>query len=143
MNDNRRTVAVPAWFNLAAIAALLWEMLGGAIFWLRTTADRATLPVDERAVLEAMPQWVTIAFAIAILSGLAGAILLLMRRRPAAPLLLLSLVAVTVQDSAYLFDPQLRNLTASDDLFLPFLVILICYLVWHLAWQARRWGWLR
>ena len=103
MNDNRRTVAVPAWFNLAAIAALLWEMLGGAIFWLRTTADRATLPVDERAVLEAMPQWVTIAFAIAILSGLAGAILLLMRRRPAAPLLLLSLVAVTVQDSAYLF----------------------------------------
>ena len=143
MEDNRRTIAVPAWFNLAAIAAVLWELLGAAIFWLRATADRAALPVDERAVIEAMPQWVAIAFAVAVLSGLAGAVLLLMRRRAAAPLLLLSLVAVIVQDSAYLIDPKLRNLTASDDLFLPFLVILVSYLVWHLAWQARRWGWLR
>jgi hypothetical protein len=143
MNDNRRTIAVPAWFNLAAIAAVLWELLGAAIFWLRATADRAALPVDERAVIEAMPQWATIAFAVAVLSGLAGAVLLLLRRRPAGPLLLLSLVAVIVQDSAYLLDPRLSNLTASDDLFLPFLVILVCYLVWHLAWQARRWGWLR
>lgn len=143
MNDNRRTIAVPAWFNLAAIGAVLWELLGAGIFWLRAAADRAALPVDERAVIEAMPQWATLAFAVAVLSGLAGAVLLLLRRRPAEPLLLLSLVAVIVQDSAYLLDPQLSNLTASDDLFLPFLVILVCYLVWHLAWQARRWGWLR
>jgi hypothetical protein len=143
MDDNGRTIAVPAWFNLAAIAAVLWELLGAAIFWLRATADRAALPVDERAVIEAMPQWAVIAFAVAVVSGLAGAVLLLLRRRAAGPLLLLSLVAVTVQDSAYLLDSRLSNLTASDDLLLPFLVILGCYSVWHLAWQARRWGWLR
>jgi hypothetical protein len=78
-----------------------------------------------------------------VVTGVAGAVLLLLRRRQAEPLLLLSLVALVVQDSAYLLSPALRNLTASDDLFLPFVILIVCYAIWHFARSARASGWLR
>jgi hypothetical protein len=58
-------------------------------------------------------------------------------------LLLVSLLAAVVQFAALLLVPALRNLVGSDDLLVPFVILLICYGIWHLAWQARRWGWLR
>ena len=66
-----------------------------------------------------------------------------MRRRLAEKLLLVSLVAVLVQFSALLLVPQLRNLTTSDALFLPFVIIVAAYAIWHFAWTSRRAGWLR
>jgi hypothetical protein len=76
-------------------------------------------------------------------TGVAGALLLVLRRRQAAPLLLVSLIALVVQDSAYFLSPELRNLTASDDLLLPFVILIVCYLIWHLARTAQKRGWLR
>jgi hypothetical protein len=66
-----------------------------------------------------------------------------MSRRKSEPLLLLSFLAVVVQFSGMVLVPTLRNLTNSDDLFMPFIVALICYGVWHLARKARKEGWLR
>jgi len=37
----------------------------------------------------------------------------------------------------------LRNLTASDDLFLPFVILILGYVIWHFARTARRSGWLK
>lgn len=133
----------PRWFTVAAIAALLWELLGCAIYLMRVTVDPATLPADQLAIYNATPQWVLYAFAVAAWVGLAGGLALLMRRRIAEPLLLVSLIAVIVQDSAYLIDPELSNLIASDDLLVPFVVIIVCYGIWMLARRARKQGWLR
>jgi hypothetical protein len=83
------------------------------------------------------------AWGFAVVTGIAGAVLLLMRRRQSEPLLLLSLLAVVVQFSGMVLVPALRNLTNSDDLFMPFMVALVCYGVWHLARRARKEGWLR
>jgi hypothetical protein len=143
MNDNRDTIHVPRWFPVAAIAAVLFEALGAYQYLVQLTTDPNSLPLDQRDLLLAMPEWMTAAFAVAVWVGLAGAILLLLRRRPAAPLLLVSLLAAVVQFAALLLVPALRNLVGSDDLLVPFVILLICYGIWHLAWQARRWGWLR
>jgi amino acid permease len=69
--------------------------------------------------------------------------MLLMRRHLAEKLLLVSLVAVIVQFSALLLVPELRNLTTSDVLLLPFVIIVAAYVIWHFAWTSRRAGWLR
>lgn len=143
MNDHPSQAAVPGWFMPAAVAALLWELAGCALYLMRVTVSAASLPSDQRAIFEATPDWVLAAFAVAVWVGLAGAILLLMRRRLAEPLLLVSLVAVIVQNSALLIDPDLRNLVASNDLLVPFLIIVVTYGVWHLARSANRQGWLR
>ena len=132
----------PGWFTAAGIGILLWELLGGAMFVSQLRIDPALVDAADRAVLAAAPQWMIAAYSFAVVTGVAGAVLLLLRRRQAEPLLLLSLVALVVQDSAYLLSPALRNLTASDDLFLPFVILVVCYAIWHFARSARASGWL-
>jgi hypothetical protein len=142
MSDNRSMVRAPAWFGLAAIGALLWEALGGGLFVMQLVTDVATLPRDQQAILTATPDWMNAAWGFAVVTGLAGAVLMLMRNRRAEPLLLLSFLAIVVQFSGLLIVPELRNLTASDDLLLPFVVVVVCYGIWHLARLARKSGWL-
>jgi len=133
----------PRWFTLAAIGALLFELAGCAMYLMQVSVDPAALPVDQRALWDAAPSWMVAAYAVAVWVGLVGAILLVMRRRLAEKSLFVSLVAVLVQFSALLLVPQLRNLTTSDALFLPFVIIVVSYVIWHFAWTARRAGWLR
>ncbi|MEO5577478.1 MAG: hypothetical protein ABIR25_00310 [Sphingomicrobium sp.] len=133
----------PRWFTIAALGAVAWEIIGCAMYLLQVRVDPASLPVDQRALWDAAPSWMVAAYAVAVWIGLVGAILLVLRRRLAEKLLLASLVAVLVQFSALLFVPELRNLTTSDALFLPFVIIVACYVIWHFAWTSRRAGWLR
>lgn len=141
--DQVTSQPAPGWFTIAAGAALLWELLGLFLFVSQLQIDPALIDSADRAVLDAAPQWMILAYGVAVISGVIGAVLLLLRRRLAAPLLAVSLVAVVIQDSAYLLAPQLRNLTMSDDLFLPFVILIVCYGIWHFARRARVSGWLR
>jgi hypothetical protein len=143
MTQNRIVADAPGWFKLAAIGAVLWEILGCGLFIVQATTDLATLPRDQQAVWAATPAWMNMAWGFAVVTGLAGAVLLAMRNRRSEPLLLLSFLAVVVQFSGLVLVPALRNLTGSDDLLMPFVVALVCYAVWHLARHARKEGWLR
>jgi len=143
MNDNRAVGVAPGWFIIAAVGALLWEVLGCGIFLMTVITDPAAMPLDQRVAIEATPTWMNAAWCFAVLVGLVGTALLIVRNRKAEPLLLLSFLAVLVQFSGMFLVPRLRNLVESDDLFIPFVVALICYGIWHLARHARREGWLR
>lgn len=142
MMHDRQTIPAPGWFSLAAVGALLWELLGCALLLNQALTVPSALPPDQRAIWSATPLWMHGAWALAVVTGLAGAILLLMRKRRSAPLLLVSLLAVVVQFSGLLVVPELRNLVASDDLLAPFVVVVGSYGVWHLARMANKQGWL-
>ena len=137
------TGTAPRWFMPAAIGVLLFELLGCYMCAMQLSVDPALLEPDQRLMWEAAPPWMLIAYIAAVTVGLVGAILLLMRRKAAEPLLLASFIAVLVQFSALLVVPELRNLIGSDDLFLPFVIALLSYGCWHLARIARQRGWLR
>ena len=143
MNELRETVPAPGWFTLAAIGAVLWELLGCAMLVTQALTDFASLPRDQQAIWAATPTWMNTAWAFAVGTGLAGAVLLLMRHRRSEPLLLVSFLATVAQFSGLLIVPELRNLIGSDDLLGPFIVVVVCYGVWHLARLARKSGWLR
>lgn len=142
MDEIRETQPAPSWFTISAVGALLWEVLAVAIFVMRVTGDPSALPVDQQAMIAATPMWMNAAWSFAVVTGLAGAVLLLMRNRKAEPLLMLSLLAVVVQFSGLLLVPELRNLVASNDLFVPFVVVVVCYGIWMLARRARKSRWL-
>lgn len=142
MND-RAQLPAPRWFTLAALGVLAWELLGCAMYLMQVRVDPAALPADQRAVWDATPPWVIGAYALAVWVGLAGAVALLLRRKLAEPLLLASLLAVAVQFSGLLLVPELRGLMSSDMLLLPFVILVLCFVIWGFARRARRRGWLR
>lgn len=135
--------ATPAWYWLVAVACLSFEAAGAYLFANSLTLDPASLPLDQRAIFDATPQWMTIAWAFAIGAGLLGAIGLLLRRRLAEPLLLLSLIAVLVQFSGIFLVRQLRELTPEAHLVVPIVILFLAYGFWQAAKLARRRGWLR
>lgn len=130
------------WFKPAAIASVLWMMFGCAMYLVEVTLDPATLPLDQQEMVAATPRWMYAAFAVAVWVGLAGAVLLLLRRKLAVPLLGISLVAMLVQNSAYLLSPRLREAVGSDSLFLPIVIILVTWTVFWFAYHSRKRGWL-
>jgi hypothetical protein len=141
--NGHEEAAMPRWFLPAAIVILLWEMAGCALYLMRVTVDPATLPSDQLPIYNATPAWVLAAFAVAVWSGLAGAVALLLRRRLAEPLLLVSFLALLVQNSVWLVVPEMREMVGSDDLMLPFVITVVCYGIWYFARSARKRGWLR
>lgn len=88
--------SVPRSFWIVAILLLLWALMGD--FAYVSQASRA-VPMDayDAALFDAMPGWVWGAYALAVWVGTAGAIALLLRRKIAAALFAVSLIAVVVQ----------------------------------------------
>ena len=142
MEDGTTETTASAWYWAVAIGALLFEGAGAFLFANSLMLDPATLPLDQRAIYDATPQWMTIAWAIAIGTGLIGAIGLIMRRRFAEPALLISVIAVAIQFSGLFLVRQLRELTPEDHLIVPIVILVVAYAIWQTAKLARRKGWL-
>lgn len=131
------------WYWAGAIAALLFMALGCAAYILRVTSDPASLPLDQRAAIAAEPIWVTAAYALAVWVGLAGTVMLLLRRKLAQPLLLTSLAAVLVWLAGLLLVPGLRETISSNDLAVGIVVAAITWTIFWFARHSAQRGWLR
>ena len=101
-----------------------------------------TLTEAGRAWVEAYPAWVTSVFAVAVFGGLLGCILLLLRKRIAKPVLIVSLAAALIQ---IVYNFVLSNgleVFGASALVTPVLVIVVgAFLIW-LASRATDLGWI-
>lgn len=91
-------------FWVIGIIALIWNGLGVAAYFqqmMMSAEDFAALPELHQNLLSSQPFWVTAAFAIAVFAGFLASIMLLLRKRLAVRLFLLSLIAVIIQFSSY------------------------------------------
>ena len=135
----------PWWFLAVAVLALLWNVVGLLMFWQQVTLTPelvAALPPAQQQIRAAMPAVVDVFFGVAVGAGLLGALGLLMARRWAVPLLLLSLLAVVAQmGTAYAAAP-VWALTGARAAVFPLLLVLVCLALWLFARRAAARGWL-
>lgn len=97
-------IKTPVWFWALGLFALLWNALGVAAYIadiMMTAEDFAKLSELEQRLYANRPFWATAAFAVAVIAGFLGSVMLLLRRPIAVRLFLLSLIAVAVQFSSY------------------------------------------
>ena len=134
---------VAGWFIIAAVASLLFMGLGCISYLMHVFANPATMPLDQSAAYDAEPAWVTGAYAVAVWAGLLGAILLIVRRRAAAWLLLLSLIAVLIWLAGLILVTQLRESMSANDLLVALVVAALTWTVYWFARHSRQRGWLR
>ncbi len=133
----------PRWLTWAAVALLLWNLIGVGAFISQVTMSPETiaaLPQDQRALWLAMPMWDWIAYAVAALSGAGGAIALLLRKAWAVPLFALCIIGVIAQfsypftHSEALKDPAMAAF--------PIFILVMAIVQWWLSRNWRMKGWL-
>lgn len=134
---------VAGWYMAAAIASLLFMLVGCAGYLLTVTIDPQSLPIDQRAMVLAQPTWMVAAYGIAVWVGLAGAVMLVLRRKLAEPLLLVSLIAAVVTFLPYAVTPQVRDTISTDDVAAALIVLAITWTIFWFARHSKQRGWLR
>ena len=133
---------VAGWFSLAAIASLLFMTAGCAMYLMHVLTDPADLPPDQQAAYLAVPAWAIGAFGIATWGGALGALMLVLKRKLAEPLLLVSLLAVVAWLAAFFVVPDLRDAISTNDLVVPILVTIVTWTIFWFARHSRQRGWL-
>jgi hypothetical protein len=134
---------VAGWYMAAAVISLLLMALGCVALAMHLTADQANLPLDQRALFEAEPKWVVAASAVGIIAGALGALLLVLRRRAAEPLLLLSLLALLVWAAGMFATPSFRDLMSTEHIVIVLVTLAIVWTIYWFARHSRQRGWLR
>ena len=129
-------------FWIIGIVALLWNLMGVFAYLQQaymTDADLAALPEAQRTLYENIPAWVTGAFAIAVFGGTLGAILLLLKKRSAKVVFVISLIAVLVQMTYNLLLSDAMQILGANAAIMPVLVLVIAiYLVIFSNQQAQK-----
>jgi putative Mn2+ efflux pump MntP len=143
MDDHYTPRPVAAWYMPAAIASLLFMALGCIMYLMHVFADPAQMPLDQRTAYEALPTWVTAAFAISVWVGAAGALMLVLRRKYAEMLLLVSLVAVLIWLAGMMLTTQVRENMSANDLLVAIVVVALTWTIFWFARHSRQREWLR
>jgi hypothetical protein len=143
MDDEFTPRAVAAWYLPAAVASMLFMAFGCIMYLMHVLADPAVMPLEQRAAYEAEPLWVTAAYAISVWIGLAGAVMLVLRKKLAEPLLMVSLAAVLIWLAGLLLVTGLRENMSANDLLVAIVVTALTWTIFWFARHSRQRGWLR
>ena len=124
-----------ALFWVIAIIALIWNGMGAMAYLgqkMMTPEALEMLPEAERALYNDIPMWATSAFAIAVWGGVLGAIFMLLRKKWAKTLFIISLIGIIVQMVYNLFISGAMDVYGPGGMIMPVMVIIIgIFLVWY------------
>ena len=128
----------PIWFWIVSVVALIWNGMG-VIQYLQqaynTESFQAMCTPEQLEMYANLPSWYTAVFAFAVFGGLLGCIALLLRKKFAYTLLLISLIAAIIQMSYITFSLKMANIMT------PMIIIVGILLVWFSKKGIAK-GWL-
>ena len=143
MDDEFTPRPVAGWYMPVAVAAMLFMAFGCVMYLMSVLADPTAMPLDQRAAYEAEPMWVIAANAVSVWVGLAGTVMLVMRKKLAEPLLMASLAAVLVWLAGLLAVTDLRENMSANDLIVAIVVTALTWTIFWFARHSRQRGWLK
>ncbi len=143
---DKLTVKPPAWFWIISVLALIWNLMGvmaylGNVFI--TDDMKAELTAEQLTLMEGTPSWITAAFAIAVWGGLLGCIALLLRKKWAKAILMISMFGILVQMAHSFFLTNASEVYGQvQGVIMPLLVIVIGIALVFFARLANKRHWL-
>lgn len=135
----------PRWFSVCAVLALVWNLLGLLAFishLMLTPEIIAQFPPEQQPLYQNIPVWVTAAFALAVIGGCLGCVLLIMRNSLAKIVLILSLLGVIVQNIYSFFIIDTIAVAGPASAVMPILVIVIAMALILMANKGQQNHWL-
>ena len=143
---NKGKNKIPVWFWIVSTVAILWNIMGVASFFMQIMISDETLqalPINERELYGNYPLWTQIAFAFAVFGGLFGSIALLLRKKYAKPLFLISLAAIIIQMYHHLFMVNSIEVYGTEAWIMPILVFIIGILLVWFSWFCYKKNWIK
>ncbi len=143
--NNQSRIKPTLWFWVLGVLALLWNLMGVSAYLMDAYMKddvMAAFSEAQKAIFIDQPIWLTAAYALAVFGGTLGCVGLLLRKKWAIPLFLISLIAVIARTAYYFF---MTNSTEVFDMvqgtILPIAVIIIAALLYIFSKIAteRRW----
>lgn len=135
----------PKWFRIVAILALLWNLLGCAAYLvdaMMTPEDVAQLSAAQQELYASRPSWAVGATAVAVWLGALGSLGLILRKRWATIVLVLSLLGVIAQDYWLFVASGAARLAGPVPAILQGFVLLVAIALVALSLRASKRGWL-
>lgn len=144
MNSTAKNPNAAYW--VITILALLWNLMGVAQFFMQamnTETFRAQYTEEQLRVIEGLPLYYILIFAVAVFASFLGAVFLIARRKQAISFFTIGLVAVFVQVSYNLLINEAKTSYVFSDYALLVFLPLASIFFWYYANSAKRRGWLR
>ncbi|MFC5195120.1 hypothetical protein ACFPH8_07230 [Bizionia hallyeonensis] len=135
----------PKSFWIISILALIWNLMGVSAYLTHAfmTEDALQkLPEAEQTLYADLPAWVTAAFAIAVFGGTFGAIGLLLRKKWARIVFLISLIGIIIQMSHNFFISNNMEVYGPGALIMPIMVLVIGVYLIMFSKSAIAKGWI-
>lgn len=135
----------PKWFRVVAILALIWNLLGCAAYLsdaMMSAEDVAKLSPAHQELYNTRPSWAVSATAVAVWFGAAGSLALILRKRWATILLVLSLLGVIAQDYWLFLGSRAAEVSGTGVVVMQGLVLIIAIALVALSLRASKRGWL-
>jgi hypothetical protein len=136
----------PIWFWVISVLALAWNITGvhGYISQAyKTSAFTDAYTADQIEVMTNLPAWYTALFAIAVFAGVIGCLFLLLRKKTARLLLIISFISATAQMTYFLFIADLKGIDFSANQIMAYVIIAFAlFLVWFANYATNK-EWLR
>jgi hypothetical protein len=134
------------WFWVVSALALLWNLMGVMAYLsqvMMTPEAIQAMPENERALRASTPAWATSAFAIAVWGSTLGCLVLLLRKKLATPILIVSYAGVLVQMGHAFFMSKSFEVYGPGGMVMPVMVLVIgALLIWFSMKAAER-GWVK
>ncbi|NVJ62158.1 MAG: hypothetical protein HWE27_17350 [Gammaproteobacteria bacterium] len=132
----------PVSFWLIGIIALLWNCAGLFMFIIQaslTPEAIAQLPSEQQSIYQNMPIWVLGCFGLATISGTLGSLFLLLKRRLAFYLFVISTFAVIGQNIYNWFLSEAIKVLGGQAIIMPVIIIAInLFLIWFCHYSTNQ-----
>lgn len=128
-----------------AVIALLWNLLGVSQFFIQamnTETFRSQYTAEQLVVIDALPLYYILIFAVAVFSSIIGAIFLILRKKLSIPFLLIGLLAVLAQSLYNLFINEGKSTYGPFEYTMLLILPLAAYLLWWYSKFCNRKAWL-
>jgi hypothetical protein len=125
----------PVWFWIISVIALLWNAMGVNAYIqqaYKTDSFKAMYTEEQLDMIANTPAWATAAFAVAVFGGILGSLGLLLRKKWAKSLFILSLLGIIVQMTYNLFISKAMEVYGPGAVIMPILVLFVgVFLLWY------------
>ena len=139
------SIKPPTSFWIIAILALLWNFMGVYQYYLgnfELESLREAVSPEEFSIMESLPSWYGIVFAVAVFSGVLACIILLARKKLAVPLFGISLLTVLFIEIYWLMGTGIMEAAGYTAAIMPLVVIAVSIFMYFYSKGAAKNGWI-